>query len=285
MRTLRFTNPNAALIALALAVPAVASASTSTLPSSLPSASHDDSLVEVVNRVVRPTATQRPDVERIVGEHARQIASIRSDSTLSGRERNARVHEELRAMASDLKPILTPDQSRRLDNYLAPRSWFPHEYEVSASVESYLPSDGTARSIFGNAPTAFGVNVQVYQADWPQGAQFGWSVDLFSLVNNSNSIFVLSPQVSLEQHVPLANQLWAFGKLSAGPAYFDYSFDTPDGSHWGAKRIGADGDAEVGLRYGPVEVAAKYRLLTEAAGVNFSGLQLSLTWYLFHFRV
>jgi len=285
MRTTRLTQIFAKLALAALTIPACSMAQAAhTAPDTSESVQTHD-LVDRLNRLLQPTDSQRQDVDRIVGEHQRRIDEIRSDPALSDGDKRARIRENLAAMTSELKPILTPDQARRLDRFLAPRPWFPTEYEVSVSYEAYLPSESSARNIFGTSPSAFGVGIQVYQPDVPQGVKFGWSFDLFSLVNDSNSEFVLAPQLTLEQYVPLGQKLWAFGRLSAGPAYFDYSYNTPLGAHYGAKRLGFDGGAEVGLRYGPVEVAANYRVLTNSAVINLSGLQLSLTWYVFHFRI
>ena len=285
MRNIRLTHP---LAKLWLATIAISGSALATAASSMyepPASAQAHDMVDRLDRLLKPTDTQKPDVDRIVGEHEAQISAIRSDTTMSKEDVRARVRENLAQMASELKPLLTREQNRRLGEFLRPRPWFPTEYEVYVSYEAYLPTDPVARNIFGNSPSAFGLGFQVYQPDIPAGLKVGWSVDFFSLINGSNSVFVLAPQITAEQYEPIGKNLWAFGKLSAGPAYFDYAFDMPDGRHFGAKRFGGDGSAEVGLRYGPVELAANYRLLTQPVGVNFSGVQLSLTWYVFHFRI
>ena len=55
----------------------------------------------------------------------------------------------------------------------------------------------------------------------------------------------------------------------------DYRFDTPDGLHYAAKRIGADAQASVGLRFGPAQIAATYRVVTQTAPISFNGFELS----------
>jgi hypothetical protein len=285
MRTTRLTLLLAKLALVALVMPACVTAVAADVAMKPTTLQQTSDLVDRMNRLLRPTEAQKPDVDRIVREHGRQIEDIKSDATLSNREKRSRIHESLTAMAGELKPILDRDQVRRLNDYLTPKSWFPTEYEVSASYEVYLPTETSAQNIFGKSPSAFGLGVQFYQPGVTEGAKLGWSVDLFSLVNNSNSEFVLAPQVMVIQYAPIAQNTWVFGKLSAGPAYFDYSYNTPLGAHYGAKRLGFDGGAEVGLRYGQVELAANYRVLTDSAVINLSGLQLSLTWYVFHFRI
>jgi hypothetical protein len=245
-----------------------------------------DDLVTRLRQELELTDEQEPKVDPIIREHESQVAAIRADASLTAREKRAKVRESFAAMALELKPLLTQKQGDRLDAFLATKPWYPTHFQVSASYESYFPSGETARSIFGRSPSALGFGAEVYAPTAHRGTKIGFSFDLFSLINGGNTEYVLAPQASLEHRIPLtsiAKHFWAYGRLAVGPAYFDYSFDTPDGTHYGAKRIGADGGAEIGLRCGPVELAANYRLLTAPAGVNLSGLQVSLTWFVFHF--
>ena len=251
-------------------------------------ANQGEDMVRNLGRALELTDEQRRTVDPIVRDHAQKIDAIRRDSSITGREKRARVREETDALRQDLKPLITPRQARLLDAYLTPKSLIPTSYQVSASYEIFLPSDPQARSIFGNSPSSFGAGLHIYEPEISRGTRIGLAADLFSLISGGNTEYVLAPQISVVHYIPLmesGTRLWAYGRLAAGPAYIDYSFDTPLGEHFGAKRLGADASAEVGLRYGEVELAANYRLLTAPAGINTSGWQLSLTWFVFHFHL
>jgi hypothetical protein len=150
-------------------------------------------------------------------------------------------------------------------------------------VDRYFPESAFTRSIFGGHFDSYGVGFFDLVPSPTSRTHFGFGVDSLSLANSSNDLYMFGAVGTFEYRVPIAGNLSAFSDVSAGPAYMDYSFDTPDGQHFGAKRLGADSFVEVGLRYGPVQIAAGYRGLTEPAGIDFSGAELSVTLVVVHF--
>jgi len=247
-------------------------------PSLLASQSGD--LVDQIDRLLSPTHAQKPEIEAIVRRSREEISAIQADASLNARQRQAKIDESRAEMAQDLRPLLSTEQNRRLADYLSnlnrrKRLRLPVS-AVSATYERYLPSSALARSVFGSSPAALGLGFGSFTIGGKR-TRFDFGFDLFDLAISSSKLFVLSPQVSIEYRVPIARDFGAFGKLLAGPAYMDYSFDTPGGAHFGAKRLGADAGIEAGLRFGRVQLDAKYRVFTQPTPVDFDGLQLSVT--------
>ena len=93
MRNIRLTHP---LAKLWLATIAISGSALATAASSMyepPASAQAHDMVDRLDRLLKPTDTQKPDVDRIVGEHEAQISAIRSDTTMSKEDVRARVRE------------------------------------------------------------------------------------------------------------------------------------------------------------------------------------------------
>lgn len=149
---------------------------------------------------------------------------------------------------------------------------------LSVTVGAYLLTDSLSRQIFGDSTSFVGVGFREFARSPGSNDLVGVSLNVLHVGGASDNFFVVSPQVTYEHRFPIAKGLTAYGKLLGGPAYMDYSFDLPNGDHFGAKRFGAEGEIEVGLRYERFQLNAQYHVLTEPQDVSFNGVELSLTW-------
>ena len=149
---------------------------------------------------------------------------------------------------------------------------------LSVTVGTYIPTDPLSRQIFGNSTSFIGVGFRDFARSPSSNDLVGFSLNVLRVGGSSDKFFVASPQVTYEHRFPISKDFSAYGKLLGGPAYMDYSFDLPNGDHFGAKRFGAEGEVEVGLRYGRFQVNAQYHALTEPQNVSFNGVEFSLTW-------
>jgi len=248
-------------------------------------------LVASVDKFLELSDDQKAKIEPIVQAHAATVAAILADRSITGKARIQKIHEDYKKMGGEITPYLIDAQIKwvpkmvqllKPDGSIAHVSAIPGVDLISIGYEAYMPSGSLARSIFGNSSGAFQLGLTDFETSSDDRFHFGVSTDGVS-IGSSNKLFVFSEQVGADYKIPIANRFSAFIGLAAGPAYMDYSFDTPSGAHYGAKRIGADALARVGVRYCGFQLAANYHYLTEPAGINFSGLDLTVTYVLFHF--
>jgi hypothetical protein len=228
------------------------------------------------------TDAQRPAVGPILFKYQDQIGIAQGDESLTARQRQEKIDASKAAMAKELAPLLTPEQNKKLTNWLgsgagkkAIKKWLPFS-ALTASYSRFLPTSSTARWVFGSSPASYGVGLGGFTAAGKR-TSIGFGFDSFNLSVSGSKLFVLSPQVSAEYRVPIARDFAAFGRVLGGPAYFDYSFDVPGNIHYGAKRLGADAGVEAGIVYKRVLLDAKYRVFTQPGPLNFDGLQVSAT--------
>lgn len=192
-------------------------------------------------------------------------------------------------MASEIGPMLTPGQRHRRDKYMDDLIGFslPRRdlviSHLAITYADFMPSGPTARSIFGDNQPSYGISFLGGEGATGDVSEFGFSFDEIVLYNDGNDLFMLSPQITYTWSERLARHWSLFEDLSAGPAYMDYSFDLPSGQHRAAKRLGGDAMAGIGLRYDRLLFTAGYRQMTEPAAINFSGLELALTWTVVRF--
>lgn len=238
------------------------------------------------------TPDQKSKVDPIVKVHQAKVAAILADSSLSARKKDNRVTDERKALVTAIKPFLTGPQIHKLftlldhirpDGTITRHVKIPFVQLLSLGYDIYYPSDATARSIFGDASGSIRVGFGDFDSATNRRFSFGFALDSLGMGRNENKLFVLSPQMSLQYRIPILPRLSTFASLGAGPSYTDYSFDTPAGAHFAAKRLGAKGELSVGLRYSGLELAATYHAMTRPADIDFDGVQLSLTWIVVRF--
>jgi hypothetical protein len=239
-------------------------------------------MVERVNRFLSLSASQKAAVDPIVLRHEQRIGEIRRDSSLSRGEKALAIRTNVESMVAEIKPYLTGDQVDELDDafesILKPG---PHA-KIAVEYSDFFPVDAEMRSIFGNSLASYGIGLGGDERPGKR-TRFGFGVDLFDTASSPNTLFVLSPQESFEYRVPVLKSTYLFGIVSAGPSYMDYTFDTPGGQHFAAKRLGLDGSLEVGLQWGPVRLGVQYRAFTQPADLNFNGIEATLAVTVFKF--
>jgi hypothetical protein len=192
-------------------------------------------------------------------------------------------------MAQDLKPLLAGWQAHRLDLDMESLTAFcePPRNElikhIAVSGGDYLPTGGVARSIFGSAQPGYGVSFLGGEGPVGTMSSFGYSVDELTLYDNGNDFLVGAAQIDYIWAEPIARKLSVYEEISAGPAYMDYSYTLPSGQHFDAMRLGYDASVGAGLRWDRLVFSAGYRQLSEPTGINFSGLEFSLSWTVVRF--
>jgi hypothetical protein len=225
------------------------------------------------DRLLGLTNAQRSKLDPIVIKYQRRIGAIGRDRSLSVTEKRRQIDEEVDAMIGELKPALTPEQVTRLsslnlDEVLTsrPKGFHP---QAALNYQVFFPTSSETRSIFGSRPASFGVGLESYDQAIGRRVRVGLGLDAFTIPGSSNMLLVGAPLGTLEYRLPLVRRAYAYGGLAAGPALMDYSFDTPSGRHFSAKRGGLDSRFELGLKWGFFRVAGTYRLLSQPAGISF----------------
>jgi hypothetical protein len=212
------------------------------------------------------------------------------DASLTLQEKAKNIADQKKALVADVRPFLTTDQVGMLENDLAKLNleWVGGSKKFliplfSVTYEKFFPSDATTRSIFGPSPSSIQFGITELEQSPNDRTRLSFGFETFGTGTSSNKLFIGSPDAAYEYRVPVAGHFTTFAKVFAGPSYMDYSFDTPNGQHFGAKRIGLNGGVQVGLRYGRAQLTAAYRAFTQPAGIDFNGIQLDLTYVVVHF--
>ena len=272
-----------ALCLFVAAGPATALAFEQVTPVTQKEAKPDD-LTTLLHHALHLTDSQKTKIDAMVQQHEYRVREALSDTTLSPKAREERLRQFREALVSDMEPLLTPPQRWRLHRILrrirldGTVKSEPAIDLISVGYESYFPSSGRARDVFGSSASSFYLSLSDFEFEPDDRVSAGAGIDTLSLYDNGNDVFVLTPVASFEYRVPVTPELSLFGDAAAGPSYMDYSYNIPSGAHFGAKRLGAEGELGIGIRYARVQLAASYRVFTEPADLNFDGLQLSLTW-------
>lgn len=241
---------------------------------------HPRSEVERINKELRLTPIQRTNVDPIVQKHEDRQKTLREDPSISAEVRRDRIREDEEALQAEMKPLLNEDQAARLGDVLhLNRSWL--HFQLAAVGSVLYPTDSLAKQIFGSSISSYGLGFEGYQAQIGSRSRFSVTAGLFSL-GGTNRLFVGAAVGHYEYRVPITRRAYMYANVFAGPAYMDYSFNLPDGEHFGAKRLGAEGGAELGVKWGILRVAVYYQAFTQPAGVNFDGIGASVTVTLLH---
>ncbi|HEY3783002.1 MAG TPA: hypothetical protein VGL56_18125 [Fimbriimonadaceae bacterium] len=234
-----------------------------------------------LNKDLKLTESQKSDIDPIIERHEQDIAAIKQDPVLTKNGKHDRIRENLEAMGQEIEPFLKKDQISQFREDLNEMEGRKGGFlglgihpVVNASYDQIFPSSSATRAIFGNSPYSYGFGVGLASKDTKR-LRMGFDFDFYALSQSQADFYVLSPQAFAEYRVPLARDFRAFGRIAGGPAYMDYRLNTPIGLHYAAKRIGADAEAEVGLRFGPAQVGLTYRAVTQTSPINFSGFELS----------
>lgn len=218
------------------------------------------------------------------------MLGFHNDNSLIGQLRDQKIADEKKALVDAVRSSLSSDQVGLLERDLKMLnlSWSkrPKKFLIplfSVTYEKFFPSDATTRSIFGPSPSSIQFGITELEQSPNDRTRLSFGFETFGTGTSSNKLFIGSPDAAYEYRVPVAGHFTTFAKVFAGPSYMDYSFDTPNGQHFGAKRIGLNGGVQVGLRYGRAQLTAAYRAFTQPAGIDFNGIQLDLTYVVVHF--
>ena len=246
--------------------------------------------IQTLNSDLSLSQDQAQKLDPIFKRHFAVIIGLQRDNSLNPELRDQRIADEKKALAEEVKPSLTTNQLEQLERDLEslnfPRSKSSKKSLIplfSVTYERFLPTAATTRSIFGPAPSSIQFGITELEQSPDERTHLSFSFETFGTATTSNKLFIGSPDIAYEYRMPFATHFSAFAKVFAGPSYMDYSFDTPNGQHFGAKRFGVNGGFQVGLRYGRAQITAAYRAFTQPAGINFNGIQLDATYVVVRF--
>lgn len=153
---------------------------------------------------------------------------------------------------------------------------------IGVTVGTFLPFDSDVRDAFGTAPISYGIALaQPYRT-----ARRGLRFDVTSLGLNSdgNNFFLLGGTVGYEvQALQQGNRPTAFARVGVGPAYYHYDVDRGGVQNdANGDRISFIGTAEIGYTFANRFIlSGRYLATPDLDGLNFSGVQISLTYAAF----
>jgi hypothetical protein len=238
---------------------------------------HPDDLVAKLDRILKIFDKQKTEADPIIETHQEELKGIRADPTLSKSEKRAKILENFKRLYLELAPFLTESQMRKLKQ-VSTDYGDRHFPDLGLSYQLFFPTSSVTRSVYGNSLGSFGLALEREGAEIGRRTQIGFTLDDFGIEGNGNKLFVLAPEIFCEYRLSVDRFSYAYGRLSAGPAYMDYAFNLTNGSHFAAKRLGADGALELGIRRGALRAGVDYRSFTEPGGLNFNGIQLFIQW-------
>lgn len=158
----------------------------------------------------------------------------------------------------------------KVDNYLG------------VSIGTYLPFDGDVRDAFGDAPISYGIALAQPYRTARRGLRF--DVTSLGLNSNGNNFFLLGGTVGYEvQGLKQGDRPTAFARAGIGPAFYHYDVDRAgNGNDARGDKISFIGTAEVGYTFANRFIlSGRYLATPSMDGLNFSGLQFSLTYAAF----
>lgn len=156
---------------------------------------------------------------------------------------------------------------------------------LGPEVGLYLPAQSALRDAVGSQWVSLGLgSVSLKDA---QKTKFSPNFNAITGDKNGNKIFLFSYSFGMTQ--PLTSDLSKAGvvpfyALRGGLSYIDYGVTTAPGVRTSGKKLGWNGNAEVGIIFSQrLALSARYDLFPRYDGLQFDGLSLSLKYGLFNF--
>ena len=149
---------------------------------------------------------------------------------------------------------------------------------LGPSVGIFFPTDSALRDAMGSSWFSFGasrVKIDQYQK---KNTGFDWNA--FSKSNNGSKVFMVAGTVGVTM---------PFGKpgdatrpyvaVRGGLSYIDYAVNTAALTRIGGKKVGFNGNVEVGVNVGHnFNISGRYDLFPSYEGLRFSGFSVALKW-------
>lgn len=146
------------------------------------------------------------------------------------------------------------------------------------SVGIFFPTDGKLRDALGDSWFSFGASRVKIDPYAKQNVGFDWNA--FSKDSNGSRVFMFAATIG--STMPFAKpgeKVRPYFAVRGGLSYIDYAVDTAPLTRVNGKRIGFNGNAEIGVNIGDrMNVSARYDLFPEYDGLRFSGFSLALKW-------
>jgi hypothetical protein len=150
---------------------------------------------------------------------------------------------------------------------------------LGPEVGVFLPADRTLRDGVAERWTRFGVG-SVSLSQFVQ-KKSNVSLDAISGSGNGSKVAIYTYSMGIAQPLgnPRKDSSLPYFALRAGVSYMDYAVNTSATTRESAKRIGFNGNAELGIILnGRISLSARYDVFPQYDGLRFDGLTLSLKY-------
>jgi len=242
----------------------------------LPTQHADPNLIEKVHRVLHVEGPRKAQIDDILEAVQRAVDREEADQQKGRESKDKTVQSLVKAMMLELRSILSDREYARVSEALYGVLKPGAHSKLAIQYSDIFPQSAETREIFGRAVGSFGLAYggdEIVNSRWILGATLGG----YEMWSNDNDVVVLSPEARFEYRLQISDRFYTFAEAAGGPAYMDYSFDTPSHHHLGAKRAGLVGNAGLGFQVGPLRVEGDYVASTEPAGINFDAVEVTIT--------
>jgi len=149
---------------------------------------------------------------------------------------------------------------------------------LGPSVGIFFPTDSTLRDSLGNAWFSFGasrVKIDPYQK---QNIGYDWNA--FSKSKDGSKVFMFAGTIGVNMpYGKPGDKTRPYFAVRGGLSYVDYAVDTAPTTRVSGKRLGFNGNAEIGVNVGErLNISSRYDLFPSYEGLHFSGFSLALKW-------
>ena len=149
---------------------------------------------------------------------------------------------------------------------------------VGPSLGVFFPTDSGLRDAMGSSWISFGASK--VKIDQFQKKNTGFDLNAFSKSNKGSKVFMIAGTVGVT--MPFGNPgdtTRPYFAVRGGLSYIDYAVNTAPLTRVGGKRIGFNGNVEVGVNVGHnFNISGRYDLFPSYDGLHFSGVSVAVKW-------
>ena len=149
---------------------------------------------------------------------------------------------------------------------------------LGPSVGVFFPMDGDLRDALGGSWFSFGasrVKIDPYQK-----RNIGVDWNAFSKEKSGNKVFMIAGTIGV--NMPFGkpgDTTRPYFAVRGGLSYIDYAVNTAPLTRVGGKKLGFNGNVEVGVNVGHnFNVSGRYDLFPSYDGLHFSGFSVAVKW-------
>ncbi|MES1227055.1 MAG: hypothetical protein ABUL72_00200 [Armatimonadota bacterium] len=150
---------------------------------------------------------------------------------------------------------------------------------LGPEIGIFMPTDGTLKDAIGDRWFTYGLgSVGLSEL---AGNSKNSSFNIISGSGNGSKVYILGYSLGMVKVMGDLRKasIIPYFALRGGAAYMDYAVNTSAVTRESGKRIGLNGNAELGVMIGgKLSLAARYDIFTPADGLRFDGLSFSLKY-------